>query len=234
MPELGELVAFMVELDEKEKCNYKPETNNWRANLDGSSTRLELALGNKPHANNESELSSSNWPSQAHHLIPHLTLKAHAVADCLKKDNKIYEDTKYDVDHQNNGKWMPYASSLPEWSTGTPTQQRALMFKIMRLAKIQMHQGPHSGKNNYGIGIKPYKKRVIDYLDAIDNHAVSHYADAHKCKDCNSKKFANKYPPRENTVQYVDKASSLLDKDNLNIEVELQNPFSYFSVTLGY
>jgi A nuclease family of the HNH/ENDO VII superfamily with conserved AHH len=213
MPEIGELIAFMVNLDKTEKCNFKPDQTKWNANLEGSSTALAVSLGNKPHANTESELTSSKWPSQAHHLIPHLTLIAHSVADWLKKDRRIYQDTKYNVDHKNNGKWMPYASSLPEWATGTETQKRALMFKIMGLAKIQMHQGKHSSSNTYGIAIRPYKARVKDYLDAIKNHAVSHYAGANPCADCKGNKKANKYPPTENTVRYVDKASSLLEKD---------------------
>lgn len=213
MTQIGELIAFMVDLDKKEKCKFEPEKNNWRANLEGDSSKLERSLKNKPNAASESELTSSDWPSQAHHLIPHLTLKAHPVADWIKEGDKIYANTNYDVDHRNNGKWMPYASSLPEWKTNTPSQNRQLMFKVMKIAKIQLHQGKHSGSNNFGVGIKPYKARVKDYLDEIKNHAVSHYVTKPKCTDCSGKKNANKYPPRENTVRYVDKASSLLDGD---------------------
>jgi len=233
MPEIGELIGAMVDLDEKEKCNFEPDKNKWVANLDGSSARLERSLGDKPHADNESQLSNSNWPSQAHHLIPHLTLIKHPVADWLKKDKEIYDDTKYNVDHKNNGKWMPYASSLPEWEIGTLLQRRALMFKIMGLAKIQLHQGKHSGSDNFGVGVKPYKARVKDYLDAINNHAISHYAGEHACGDCKSKKQANKFPPRENTVCYVDKASSLLDKDITACRIFVSRIAAEFSSTGG-
>src|SRR5690606_20907067 len=104
------------------------------------------------------------------------------------------------------------ASSLPEWTTAATTKadidkNRVLMFKIMKLAKIQMHQGKHSSSNRYGIGEAPYKERVKQYLKKIKNNAVSHYAGDPCCKDCKGKKQANKYPPRENIVRYVDKAS---------------------------
>lgn len=237
MPEIGELIAFMVNLDKTEKCNFKPDQHKWRANLAGDSETLAGFLDKKmkkPKASKESELSSSSWPSQAHHLIPHLTLIDHPVAEWLKAGEKIYHDTKYNVDHSNNGKWMPYASSLPEWETGTPAQKRALMFKIMGLAKIQMHQGKHSGSNNYGVGVKPYKSRVRDYLEAIQNHAISHYAGSNACKDCKGNKNANKFPPTENTVRYVDKASSLLEKDINACRIFVSRIAAEFSLTGGF
>jgi hypothetical protein len=87
------------------------------------------------------------------------------------------------------------------------------MFKIMGLAQIQMHQGPHSDLNDYGVGVIPYKKRVKQYLEKIKKISASHFAGSTACGDCKSKKQANKFPPRENVVRYVDKASSLVDKD---------------------
>ncbi len=234
MSELGELVAAMATFDKTEKCDFKPDQHKWKCNLEGKSETLGNYLGNKPEASSESELSKTNWPSQAHHLIPHLTLIAHAVAVWLKTDKKIYHDTKYNVDHKNNGMWMPYASSLPEWASGSEPQKRALMFKIMGLANIQMHQGKHSGSNTYGIAIKPYKARVIDYLDKINNHAISHYAGPGACKDCNNKKFSNKYPPTENTVRYVDKASSLLEKDITACRIFVSRIAAEFAMAGGF
>ena len=103
------------------KCDYKPEDTPWKANLAGNSETLGNNLGNKPNAGSVAELSRTQWPSQAHHLIPHLTLKDHAVAKWLKEGSILFADTKYNVDHENNGKWMPYASSLPEWqNAGVP------------------------------------------------------------------------------------------------------------------
>lgn len=209
------LTALMLK---ESPCEYKPRKDNWTANLEGSGEALAKQLGNKPNAINEASLSSTSWPSQAHHLIPHLTLKPHPVAKWLKAGDNLFADTNYDVDHKKNGKWMPYASSLPEWKTGATKKadvesNRTLMFKVMRLAKIQMHQGKHSGSNKYGIGEAPYKERVKQYLKKIKNNAVSHYTGDNPCGDCKGNKNAGKYPPRRNTVNYVDKASDCIEKD---------------------
>lgn len=235
MPEIGENIAILVdEMEKDEKCNYKPDKKKWICNLIGNSTTLGNYLGNKPIANTESELSSSKWPSQAHHLIPHLTLKDHPVADWLREGNKLYGDTYYNVDHDNNGVWLPFASSLPEWSTSSGKKKRELMFKIMELSGLQMHQGPHSGRNDYGVGALPYKVRVNDYLQKIDNHGMSHYAGRTACKDCKDKKHANKFPPRENTVRYLDKASELLNKDIQKQIVFVSSIAAQFAQTVGF
>ncbi len=202
----------------EQKCEYKPKDDNWNVNLEGSGEALAASLGNKPNAVSEATLSSTAWPSQAHHLIPHLTLKSHPLAKWLKTGDNLFADTYYNVDHKNNGKWMPYASRLPEWVTGATRKadvdkNRELMFKVMRLAKIQMHQGRHSSSNRYGIGEAPYKERVKQYLKKIKNNAVSHYAGKRPCDDCKGKENADKYPPRSNTVRYVDKASECIEQD---------------------
>jgi hypothetical protein len=211
--EVGENVAVLVgEMRNKEECDYKPEDTKWRCNLSGNSTALGSSLGNKPNASRESELSSGSWPSQAHHLIPHKQLAAHQVAKWLKKGTILYADTRYDVDHRKNGKWMPYASGLAEWSRAGVRKKRELMFKLMGLSGIQLHQGRHSA-NPYGTGELGYKERVSQYLDKIRNHAVSHYVGPPACTDCSSKKDAKKYPPRDNTVRHLDRASGLIEKD---------------------
>lgn len=63
-----------------------------------------------------------------------------------------------------------------------------LMFKAMRLAQIQLHQGRHSGSKTYGIGKWPYKVRVNLYLDKIKLHAVAHYAGKNFCEYCRGEK----------------------------------------------
>ena len=83
----------------------------------------------------------------------------------------------------------------------------------MGLANIQLHQGRHSSSNRYGVGEAPYKERVKHYLKKIKNSAVSHYAGVRPCSDCKSKQQANKYPPRENIVRYIDKASYCIELD---------------------
>ncbi|NMG36499.1 hypothetical protein GRF61_18785 [Azoarcus sp. TTM-91] len=221
MTQIGEAVLIaMLTKDEKDgKCEFQPDQKQWKANLDGDAARLGRNMGNEPkNASKEADLSASCWPSQAHHLIPHLTLKNHNVASWLKKGDVLYGDTHYDVDHRNNGKWMPYASSLAEWrvNASSPAQvahNRSLMFKVMQLAQIQMHQGRHSGSDNYGVGECPYKECVKKYLDKIENHAISHYTKKPACTDCEGKQEAGKLPPRNNMVRYVDKASDLLEQD---------------------
>lgn len=235
MTQVGEGVAILAKaMDKDEKCDFKPDKTTWKANLDGSGTALGVYLKNKPNAASESELSSTNWPSQAHHLIPHLTLKKHAVKDFLKKDKIIYDDTKYNVDHQNNGKWMPYASSLPEWKKASKKKKRELMFKVMSLSRIQLHQGKHSSSDRYGIGEAPYKKRVEQYLDKIRNNAASHYKGPKACEDCKSKKQANKCPPRDNTVRYVDKASKLIEKDINKSRIFVSKIAAEYAQTVGF
>jgi hypothetical protein len=106
---------------------------------------------------------------------------------------------------------MPYGSDLAEWKSAKAKKRRALLFKLMKLSGIQVHQGPHSRKNEYGVGIMPYKARVAEYLDKIDEKGSSHFAQPKPCGDCTSNK--GKYPPRDNTVSFVDRASTLIEKD---------------------
>ncbi len=217
--QIGEGIVKLEKIMENdEKCDYKPDDKKWNANLDGDSAALAEYLGNKPNASSEAELTKTAWPSQAHHLIPHLTLKRHVLSSWLKLGGELYQDTYYNVDHKNNGKWMPYASILPEWITGAVNQSdreknKQLMFKVMGLANIQLHQSRHSTDNRYSIGESGYKKRVKLYLKKIKDNAASHYAGDSPCDDCGSKKQSGKFPARKNTVEYVDKASEFIEED---------------------
>jgi hypothetical protein len=232
--EVGESVAVLVgEMDKKEECDYKPEETKWRCNLSGNSTTLGNNLGNKPDASKESELSSGSWPSQAHHLIPHKQLAAHPVSKWLKKGSILYGDTQYDVDHRNNGKWMPYASSLAEWRRSGVRKKRDLMFKVMRLSGIQLHQGRHS-RSPYGVGQLGYKERVDQYLDKIRNNAVSHAKGPPPCDDCSSKKDGKLLPPRDNTVRYVDRASALIEGDIDNCLIFVSRIAAEFAEAGGF
>lgn len=207
MTQIGEtvLVAFLSEDENVGKCDFKPPQDNWTANLEGSSEALSGHLGGKP----------TQWPSQAHHLIPHLTLIDHPVAGWLQTGGQsiMWGDTKYNVDHRHNGKWLPYASALPEWKTNTPAQNRKLLFDLMARSGLQIHQGPHSGLENYGVGEVSYKQCVNKYLDKINVHSNSHYKRTPACADCAGNSKAGKVPPRANTVRFVDKASEVLWQD---------------------
>ena len=219
--------------DQEKKCEYKPTEHKWKANLDGNSTTLANKLGNKPHANSAQELSSTSWPSQAHHLIPHKTLKSHPVAALVKKGKTLYEDANYDVDHKKNGIWLPYASSLPEWSTLDARGKRRLMFEVMALSGLQLHQGPHSS-SKYGMGEAGYKQRVKQYLGKIQNNAISHYAGLSPCQDCKSKSQNGKYPARDEPKRYLDMASYCLKKDILNCKIFVSKIASEFAQVGGF
>jgi hypothetical protein len=236
MTQVGEavLVGFIAADDNKAKCDFKPDQTNWTANLSGSSEALAASLGNKPHAANEAALSATAWPSQAHHLIPHLTLIDHPVAEWLKSggSSELWGDTKYNVDHRNNGKWLPYAADMPEWQTNSASDNRKLLFKLMRLSGLQIHQGPHSGLNNYQAGEMPYKACVKKYLDKINQNANSHYKKTPPCTDCkpDGKK---KLPPRDNTVRFVDQASAVLWQDIAAARIFVSRIAAEFVLTGG-
>jgi len=115
----------------------------------------------------------------------------------------------YDINHENNWKWMPYAHALNEWVTGATKRvdknhNKALMFDIMDVTQIQLHQGSHSDKK-LGMGEAGYLTRVHQYLDKIKDNGFSHFDSAFKCGDCSGKEQKDLYPPRENTIRYCDK-----------------------------
>jgi hypothetical protein len=235
MTETGENVAVLVRaMAKKEKCDYKPEDTRWRCNLTGNSTALGTNLGDKPEASKESELSAGSWPSQAHHLIPHKQLNQHPVKKWLKKSSMMYADTQYDVDHRNNGKWMPYASGLKEWQRAGQKKKHDLMFKVMELSGIQLHQGRHSSKP-YGMGKTGYKERVDQYLDKIRNKVATHAEGPPECEDCISNQSDKGLdPPRDNTVRYVDRASGLLEDDINKCEIFVSKIAAEFAEAGGF
>lgn len=236
MTDIGEMVHLVVSIDKGDKkCDYKPEKTQWKANLVGSSEALAARMGSKPDAKTRSAITNTQWPSQAHHLIPHKTLINHSLKKWLDSEGGfIYAPTKYNVDHKNNGKWMPFASSLAEWETSTTAEKRAIMFEVMRISGIQLHQGPHSKKNDYGVAKWPYKARVEQYLDKIKNSAVSHYAGSNACADCKSKRENGKYPPRENTVTYVDTASGCINREINQLLIFVSRIAAEFQQTVGF
>lgn len=237
-------VSVLVEFIEKdEKCNYKPEKTNWKVNLSGSGKILGDNLKNKPDATSVDDLSRTSYPSQAHHLIPNARLNPnakgaddnppHLAHKLLMEGSILYADTDYDINHKNNGKWMPYAHRLKEWVSASKAKtmiagkskeaadkiklkiksnNKKLVESVMRASNIQIHQGSHSYKR-FGKGEAGYLTRVDQYLDKIRNHGISHFASKPGCKDCADKKKDNLYPPRENTIRYFDEASRLINID---------------------
>lgn len=239
------LVAFINERNTQVKCETKADDEEWKAILDGSSSRLGSALGNKPEATQKSQLSAKRWPSQAHHLVPFETLKKHPIKNWLKEkgSSKIWADTAYDVDHKKNGMWMPYASSLKEWTTkATSAKDRAnnreLMFTVMGLAQIQLHQSRHSLRNRYGIGEAPYHVRVNKYLRHIQDGMLRHEGKRRDgepvCRDCFNGKRAKLFPPRANIIGFVDKASLLLKGDIKAMKIFVSRIAAEFAQVGGF
>jgi hypothetical protein len=219
--EVGEGVAIVVAFMEKTKeCEYEPPNTNWKCNLDGDSSRLAENITRHMHVpkpttpKSADELSSTCWPCQAHHLIPWQQLRKHSVTQWVAANppqvaGKVIKDTKYDVDHGANGKFMPYASDLPEWKSATTSQKEELVRKVMGFAGIQLHQGPHSYKK-YSVGEDGYKSRVDEYLSRINKHLLNHMQN---CPDCKDKMQDDKVPPLNNVVLYLDKASERIEVD---------------------
>ncbi len=223
MTEVGEGVAVVVAaMQEPQKCQYEPANTSWKCKLAGSSESLAKNLTDhcgilKPSTpTSVKDVSSTSWPCQAHHLIPWQQLQSHPVTQWVAQSppevaGKVLKDNDYSVDHGNNGKFMPYASSLAEWGTATTAQKRKLVEAVMGAAGIQLHQGPHSYKS-YGVGESGYKTRVKEYLDRIHANSLDHIQVA-KCQDCQSKSQDGKVPPRRNVVTFLDKASERLEVD---------------------
>jgi hypothetical protein len=249
--QVGEGIAVLVEFmeeDKKKKCDFKPEQKTWKAKLVGKGGTLGDNIGSRPNATCVAELSSSCFPSQAHHLIPNARLNPkakgaedeppHSVHEFLIDGDYLYADTDYDINHKKNGKWMPYAHALKEWKTGATLKKdkaynKDIMFKVMQVANIQMHQGAHSYKK-FGVGEAGYLKRVNQYLDKIDDNALSHYAGVFECDDCKSKEQSGKFPPRANIIRYMDKASSLIKTDINKCRIFVSEAASKFHEDIGF
>ncbi|HEY8509565.1 MAG TPA: AHH domain-containing protein [Steroidobacteraceae bacterium] len=219
--EVGEGVAIVIAFMENTKdCEYEPPNTNWKANLQGDSRRLAENITKHMHVpkpatpKSAAELSSTCWPCQAHHLIPWKQLQGHAVTQWVaqkppKVAGKVIKDTKYDVDHGANGKFMPYASDLPEWKTATAAEKDELARKVMGFAGIQLHQGRHTA-TKYSVGEDGYKSRVDEYLTRINKHLLNHMQVCPKCKE---KTQNGRVPPLNNVVLYLDKASERIEVD---------------------
>jgi hypothetical protein len=223
MTEVCEGVAVvMAKMKEPQKCQFEPPNTNWKCKLEGSSESLTQNLTDhceiiKPATPaSVAGVSSTSWPCQAHHLIPWQQLKKHPVTQWIAESppevaGRVLKDNDYSVDHGNNGKFMPYASSLAEWETATTAGKRQLVERVMSAAGIQLHQGPHSYKS-YGVGESGYKTRVKEYLDRVNANSLDHI-DVSKCPDCVPKSQNGKVPPRRNVVTFLDKVSERLEVD---------------------
>jgi hypothetical protein len=206
------------------KCEFKPPgPPEWVCDLNGDAGRLgdnlsEYVPRPAPCAR-EADLSFECWPYQTHHLIPWQQLQKHPVTQWLAKTppgkgipKKLYGDTDYCVDSWENGKFMPYASSLPEWDGASTAEKLRLRRRVMQLARMQLHQGPHSF-SAYAAGEAGYKTRVAEYLNAVTRTANEHYTKDPPCDDCKNNERKGKLAPRRNVVREIHKVSQQLEVD---------------------
>jgi hypothetical protein len=209
--------AVLAKMDEEIECQYKPAKEPWNCVLAGDSGHLETNIKrdrkiSKPQTPARlAQVNSRVWPSQAHHLIPHVQLSGHVVTEWIEQDKGTLQyDANYSVNHGMNGKFMPYASALAEWSSASTDRKTEIANAVMKAAGIQLHQGAHSYEP-YNDGQAGYKTRVEEYLEAVKDQSVSHY-DPEVCEKCSQEK-SGKVPPRRNTVTMLDRASKQLDQD---------------------
>lgn len=145
------------------KCSgenlYKEEPNGMWPNREAH--RKDMSLGIVPEKKSNAHWASvgldgvteSDFPLQAHHLIPKNHLPHHPVVVWLcqkwNKDGKfqLSEDTEYNTDHANNGYAMPDALRLKEWKDAATDGDRCgVAFRVMDLTKVQLHQGSHAAE----------------------------------------------------------------------------------------
>lgn len=219
MTQAGECFAATLDtLEKSTPCTFREGVERWRCVLAGNSDHLASNITRdrsvaKPQTPIRlSQVHAKCWPSQAHHLIPHQQLARHAVTQWIAESKgKLLGDCDYSVNHGNNGKFMPYASSLEDWKSASTERRREIADAVMRRAGIQLHQGPHRYKP-YGQGHAGYKTRVAEYLQKITSHSAGHYSASSGCAECRQR-TNGKVQPRRNTVQMLDRASRQLESD---------------------
>ena len=227
--DIGEGIALITK-ELEEKCDHTPDKTNWRCVLEGKTDgHLVINItrdrgipepiwpppdGNKSIASVNTRATPPVWPHQAHHLIPWKQLKSEdAVIYLDASENEIYSDNNYSVNHGNNGLFMPYSADLAEWST-TENKQK-LSEDLMDAVNIQLHQSRHSF-TKYDGAKQAYKARVEKYLETISDDGLKH---TDFCDPCKEGKDGGKFPPRENIVNAMDRASKNLEKDIEDMDI---------------
>jgi hypothetical protein len=251
--ELGELIAaFDVHLDkDKAACptadpnagSWKARINEWGSMQDCSGTRLyksmegqgkpsfgflggpDAYIAKKSVAWALGNVDSSQFPIQAHHLIPKNHLPEHEVCTFLAKKytkNKKYQltsDTPYDTDHAHNGYCMPYATPLSDWkkASGDDDVKLAICFDVMDSTGRQLHQGSHKARPYVEDPADPDEESKVHpcgYLNVVDRYLLAVHDAALKhadlCRICKPSKSKADVEPREQTVEHVDQASGII------------------------
>jgi hypothetical protein len=232
--EIGEACA-LADIDQiKPECNPPGvDPTNWKAVIDsikGGEGSAAVLLENMDEAPPDYpskkvgladlfECDSSTFPCQTHHLIPEKQLPSHHITawltdspqeKCKDKDYKLASDTNYDTNGEMNGLYMPFASTTFQWEKKI-AKRNAVCFEMMRRAKIQLHQGPHSGSKDYSEDpnlelFTPYKKQVEEFLEEVRRVVRTHVDSCDVCK----KNGKQEVVPLLSTVAMVEQVSSLM------------------------
>ena len=240
------LTTFSDQLKEDKYCKKeKSDSTNWKSRIiehgtetNCTGTNLYKNIKNKKEDVTGSyikKVKKASWtvancnptqfPIQAHHLIPKSHLPKHPVCVFLAKnyaEHEIYQltaDNNYDTDDTQNGYCLPYASPTTEWkatknlsgSTQAEARQK-VAFDVMDNTNRQLHQGSHAKEvfeevdEEEGIEqVTPYLEAVDQFLDAIHDCARDHVRTCTVCKSAGDDKI--NIQPVASIVQHMHEAS---------------------------
>lgn len=179
--EIGERIAMTAaSIKSKENCWYckkqKKISKGFKSRITFISIRKILDA-----VDSESGLpwkrKYSRLEPEAHHLIPISSMAmVEELHKYIKKSSKISGDIGYDINHPNNGLWLPGKKGLTEYSES--------IIGIIRVAKSQIHNSSHPD----------YRTNVMEILselhDKINNDDKPEY-----CRICRRKLKNTKQPP---------------------------------------
>lgn len=164
--------------------------------------------------------SAREYPSEAHHLIPHDYLPTQSVCNWLvKPDGKgkapytrdkeyaLAEDTNYDTDHPRNGLCLPHAADTREWIQARDNSRKKakIAFRLMNLTNKQLHQGKHT-HTVYVPNTAGYKTEVGRLLNLVSHTAKTHAKICAICKEKGKKKLR----PRNEVVEHMHGVSDIM------------------------
>ena len=256
--EVGESVAVLFGRVVKGdlKCDKEPETEDWKSKINdwGTVTGCSgTALYNNmkepnaaangylgppqafiakpaPHTKWKlSDVSTEQFPVQAHHIIPKNHLPDHAVCAFLAKKYTKHEkyqltaDAPYSTDHANNGYCLPYATPLAEWKelgSGADAEPYKLniCFDVMKQTGRQLHQGSHRAApydsvpddEEAGIHTDGYLTAINLLLDVVQEGAQEHAPTCEICNKGQSEGGKTKLLPRDAVVRHMDQVSGIV------------------------
>lgn len=264
MPEIGEIIAFEVEINKSDFCYQAQdvgENPGWSVVIDGIKGKGDpsilasnlVKIGEKKPKKPAKKLygwdlkkcNTTTFPWQAHHLVPEKLLPKHNITVFLavksKKKHKKYVlefDTNYDTNDGLNGRFMPFASTTHQWlEAGTSAaKKKKICYKMMKLTQRQLHQGPHSN-TDYSEDPNAESsgyKTAVKKLLKIIYKATLNHVD--NCDDCKGKKKGSKTKirPLESSVEHVHQASAILENLIIDDKIWVSRRAAMFYAEEGY